>query len=259
MSASGDGATPGMRAPLRAVLFDFDHTLTDFGDHVRWADARPAVQHVYREAGVPDAFLEAHLGSITLYIAVGALEPLTGAALIEVQRLASAVLTEFEAEATTTTEALPGAPDVPAALARHGLRSAIVTSNAASVVRANLGRFGLESAFEVVIGRDQVARLKPAPEGLLAACRALGVPPAAAAYVGDSVADIEAASAAGMAAWGIATGPTSADDLWAAGAEIVFDTLEEVLEHLDQSTDENTDESVEASIDSPVSTTARPR
>lgn len=244
MSANSSGPTT---EPLRAVLFDFDHTLTDFGDHVHWAGARPTVQRVYRESGVAEAFLQEHPGSITLYTTVAALEPLSGMALVEAQRLASAVLTTFEAEATTTTELLPGALDVRGALELAGLRTAIITSNAASVVTVILRRFGLDGAFEAVIGRDQVTRLKPAPEGLLAACRALDVPPATAAYVGDAVADIKAAHAAGLAAWGVATGPTSADDLWDAGAEVVFDTLVEVLAHLG------------ATIHAPTPTTARPR
>lgn len=218
-----------MAERLQAVLLDFDHTLTDFGNRVRWADARPAVQRLYREGGVPEAFLNAHPGSITLYTAVAALRPLPADALAEVQRRASRVLAEFEAEGMATTEARPGAATLASTLEREwgpsGLRAGIVTSNAASVVAAILERLGLAAPFEVIIGRDEVARLKPDPEGLLTACRALGSLPPATVYVGDSTADIEAARSAGMRAWAVATGHGREGDLRASGAERVFATL----------------------------------
>lgn len=53
---------------------------------------------------------------------------------------------------------------------------------------------------------DDVARPKPAPDGVLAACEALGVMPQDAAYVGDARRDLESAKAAGTlavaAGWG---------------------------------------------------------
>jgi phosphoglycolate phosphatase-like HAD superfamily hydrolase len=100
------------------------------------------------------------------------------------------------------------------------------------VAAAVLERLGLNAAFEVLIDRDQVARLKPSPEGLLAACHAFDVPPHAAAYVGDTVADIEAATSAGLRAWGIGTGLGTPEELRAAGATAVFATLDGVLARL---------------------------
>ena len=52
--------------------------------------------------------------------------------------------------------------------------------------------------FRVVVTEDDVERPKPDPEGLIAASRAIDVPPERIAYVGDSLADLEAAHAAGM-------------------------------------------------------------
>ena len=47
----------------------------------------------------------------------------------------------------------------------------------------------------------------------------------AVAYVGDHVGDMRGARAAGAAAVGVATGPCSAAELWAAGAEFVLPDL----------------------------------
>lgn len=218
--------------PLRAVLFDFDHTITDFGHHVRWAEARGAVRTVYEGAGVPAPFLDEHPGSLSLYIAVGERRPIDGNALVEAQRRASAILDQFEAEAISATEPLPGAHDLVEALPALGVRSGIVTSNASSVARRILERLRLAAPFEVVLGRSEVRLLKPSPEGLSAACAELAVPPAEAAYVGDSESDMRAAIAGGLHPWGVSTGLGEANALRSAGAETVFATLTEVVAQL---------------------------
>lgn len=214
------------------MLFDFDHTLTDFGHHVRWADARTAVRAVYEAAGVSAAFLDAHPGSLSLYISVAEHQPIADHVLLEAQRRAGAILDEFERDAVTTTQALAGAHEVAEVASRLGLRAGIVTSNAAPVARAILERLGLGAPFEVVLGRSEVRLLKPAPEGILAACLALDVEPAEAVYVGDSESDMRAARAARVMAWGVATGLGEPDALRNAGAEAVFATLTDVLSGL---------------------------
>ena len=64
----------------------------------------------------------------------------------------------------------------------------------------------LAAFFRVVMGGDEVAHPKPAPDGIVEACRRLGVDARAAAYVGDAPYDLEAArrgSALAVAAgWG---------------------------------------------------------
>jgi len=52
--------------------------------------------------------------------------------------------------------------------------------------------------WEVVVTDDDVSSPKPAPEGLLAAAKAMGADPADVVYVGDSPVDLGAGRAAGM-------------------------------------------------------------
>ncbi len=223
-----------MATALQAVLLDFDHTLTDFGDHVHWADARPVLHALYSEAGVPADFLDAHVGSIGLYAAVAEQRPLPAAAHFAVQRRAAAILDELEGRAIETTAALPGAHALLESLPALDLRAAIVTSNGASVVRAILRRLALAQGIDVVIGRSEVARLKPDPEGVVAACRLLSVAPEAAVYIGDSEADMGAARDAGVRAWAVTTGHGSPAEMQTAGADAVFATLEGVLTSLSE-------------------------
>jgi HAD superfamily hydrolase (TIGR01509 family) len=223
-----------MARRLAAILFDFDHTLTDFGDHVAWTEARPAVRALYLEAGVAEVFLDSHFGSLTLYGAVAEHQPLEASRLREVQGRASAVLDRFERAALERTRALPGAHALVEALPSLGMRTGIVTSNSAGVARAILERLGLDGPFEVLVGRDDVRRLKPDPEGLITACAKLGVLPSAAAYVGDMPGDVRAAHAAGMQAWAVGTGLGTHDELREAGADAQFATLNDVLARLNE-------------------------
>lgn len=78
------------------------------------------------------------------------------------------------------------------------------SSQAAAVISISIA--GLADLLPVVVGGDQVNRPKPAPDGILMACRRLGQSPADVAYVGDSPTDLLAARAAGAVAvaagWG---------------------------------------------------------
>lgn len=66
-----------------------------------------------------------------------------------------------------------------------------------------------------------MARAKPAPDGIRAACEALGVAPEEAAYVGDARRDLESARAAGVLA--VAAGWGHEHDA-TAPADILLDT-----------------------------------
>ena len=82
--------------------------------------------------------------------------------------------------------------------------------------------------FSVVVTEDDVARPKPDPEGLIAAARRLSVPPARIAYVGDSIADLKAARAAGMrvaAALWAKTEPADREGFLASAARLAPDWL----------------------------------
>lgn len=68
---------------------------------------------------------------------------------------------------------------------------------------------GILGLFGTIVGAEDMKEKKPAPEGILTACKALGVNPSEAAYVGDSASDIAAAKRAGCKAiavlWGMGT------------------------------------------------------
>jgi phosphoglycolate phosphatase len=110
--------------------------------------------------------------------------------------------------------ALPGAADAVAAVHEWGGRVLVVTAKRADLARLHLDHLGLPV--------DGVAGLAW-KDGKARALREAG----AVGYVGDHVADMAAARAAGIPGVGVATGPCPAGDLLAAGAGVVLADLRE--------------------------------
>jgi phosphoglycolate phosphatase len=205
---------------LRALLFDFDHTLADFGRWVDWRAARAELEALYAGAGVDAAAIMRRRGSLSLvdalHAAVRERHPPARAAAI--QRRAFAVLERHERAGAPRAGLLPGAAASLRTAVEAGLALGIVSANAESAIRAALGRLGVEDRFGVIVGRTLERPLKPAPDMHHAALRALGCPPAAALAVGDSPHDMRAAEAAGILAVGVTGGEGGAEELFAAGA-----------------------------------------
>ncbi|MEU8027233.1 HAD family hydrolase [Streptomyces sp. NPDC049099] len=114
--------------------------------------------------------------------------------------------------AIAATPALDGAREAMAAVRAAGGRTLVVTAKYEPNAKLHLSHLGIEP--DVVVG-DLWAEQKAE------ALRAYG----AGVYVGDHVGDVRGARTAGAVAVGVATGPCSADELLAAGADVVLDDL----------------------------------
>ena len=127
------------------------------------------------------------------------------------------VSTRWAAEMTRMRpRALPWARGGLRRLRREGVRLGLVTASTRGVVEPNLARLNLEGVFEAAVFADDVAHGKPHPEGLLRAFEELAFPAADTVYVGDTVVDLEMATAAG-AAFAPVGSTTSATTFRAAG------------------------------------------
>jgi HAD superfamily hydrolase (TIGR01509 family) len=91
---------------------------------------------------------------------------------------------------------VPGLHDLLAAL-KLGYRLGMATNRGATVVEV-VRRFGLADHLDAAVGVLDVARPKPHPDVIDACLARLGVPAAAAVYVGDAATDLAAARAAGV-------------------------------------------------------------
>ncbi len=132
----------------------------------------------------------------------------------------------------TAPRPLPGFDELLEAIDGAGARWLIATSSRKEQVTTSVAVLGLTEEPEIVDG-SHVENAKPAPDLLLLAAERLDLAPSACWYVGDSTWDVRAARAAGMAAMAVLAGSAvTADDLAAAGATRVLDTLAELAELL---------------------------
>ena len=116
--------------------------------------------------------------------------------------------------------ALPGAYDALAAVREHGGRTVVVTGKHTPNARLNLDALDLsvDALHGSVFGPEKGTVLRE--EG-------------ATVYVGDHLGDIEGARTADALAVAVATGPYSAEELAAAGADVVLPDLTGFPEWLD--------------------------
>ena len=127
----------------------------------------------------------------------------------------------YPAYAITPTVPMPGAEAALRAVQARGGRTMVVTAKIGRLAKLHLDHLGLpvdELAGDVFAEQKAVA------------LREHG----ATLYVGDHVADMAAARAAGIPGVAVATGPCSADELTEAGAYLVLDDLVEFPRALDR-------------------------
>jgi hydrogenase expression/formation protein HypE len=174
----GDGVSATRPFRLRAVLFDFDGTLTHPG-----ALDFPSIK---REIGCPpDQYV---------------LEWILALPHGEERDSAEQTLERFELEAADASAPNEGAERLVRRLRERGLAVGVLTRNGRRAVDRALARFTSLTAddFDVIVTRDDgdVAP-KPAPDGVLHAAAAMRVPPAETLVVGDFLLDMQAGRAAG--------------------------------------------------------------
>jgi pyrophosphatase PpaX len=83
----------------------------------------------------------------------------------------------------------------------------LVTSKMRGGALKGLRLAGLEMAFDVVVGSDEVTNPKPHPEPVLLALERLGRRPADTVFIGDSRHDLECGRAAGVKTAAVLWGP----------------------------------------------------
>ena len=121
-----------------------------------------------------------------------------------------AAIASFRAHYTAVngrfTRVYPGVIEGLDAWQASGLKMGIVTNKPAEFTEALIDHVGMRSYFEVIVSGDTTPHKKPHPEPILHACRLLGVDPRFNLHIGDSKNDIDAARAAGCAAYAVPYG-----------------------------------------------------
>ena len=112
----------------------------------------------------------------------------------------------YGARLAETTRAYSGAIDVISALRASGVGIGICTNKVEGKAFDVVDGLGLRKYFDVIVGARSGQPSRPSPVPLLNTLEHLGVSAADAIMVGDSVADVRCARAAGTAIIGVSFG-----------------------------------------------------
>jgi phosphoglycolate phosphatase len=209
---------------LKAVLFDFDGTLAD-----SYPAITASVNHVRAAHGLPpleEAEVRRHVGRGPYYL----LEHTVPGADLEND------LARYRAHhpsvMVSRTRLLPGAAEAVAALKQLGLRIGVCSNKPVAFTRSLLDSLNLAPYLDEVLGPEDVARPKPAPDMLREALTRLGITADEALYVGDMTVDIETARQAGVRVWIVPTGSDELATLVRAGPDRLLRDLHDLPRNL---------------------------
>ena len=124
----------------------------------------------------------------------------------------------------------PGVKETLEALRKRGHRMTIATSRLTDSLMLFMRHHGIDHYFEYAVGSDSVTHHKPHPEPALKTLAALNIAPSDAIMVGDMPVDIAMAHNAGIRAIGVDYGNATREELEAAEADWIVDSITKILE-----------------------------
>jgi len=213
----------------RVVLFDLDGTLVD---------SAPDIAHAADSALVACGFPPRGAEAVRGYIGNGAERLihrcLTGemdgqAKAEDFARTYAAWQLSYQAGLTTRTVVYPGVLATLRALRAAGVRLGVVTNKPERFTLPLLAALDLAQWFEVTLSGDSLPVKKPDPLPLQTAIERLGGRAEHAAMVGDSLADLKAAKAAGVRALCVSYGYSPNVDLRDYAPDAFVDRMDALL------------------------------
>jgi len=207
---------PG-RSTYRAAVFDLDGTLIDSTHAIVESTARALA-----ELGWPPLEREV----IVRHIGYKLEAVFPERSVEERRRLIEVIGRHYAGLCEAGTRLCPGMGPLVEGLAGRGVPLGVVTSKRRDHSEAILKALGVRHHFRVLIGCEDVVRMKPDPEGLHRALAVLGTAPEACLYVGDTRVDVRAARGAGGAVAGVGWGTDGLAALEAEGVDHAVDRPE---------------------------------
>jgi len=215
---------------VRAVIFDFDGTLAVL--NIDFSSMKDRVFELMRRYGVKEEWVrERYLLEIIdeVYPILWEKSP-SGAE--EFYQKAHQILHEVELRAAGEGRLIPSAERTLRILREKGIHVGIVTRNCEDAVRKVFP--GIDDYCDVFISRNSTKKVKPHPDHLNLAMKALEVSGPEAVMIGDHPIDIQAGKSAGMKTIGVLTGRTKREEFEKAGADYILKDVSEVYDLLER-------------------------
>ncbi len=212
--------------PFAIIGFDLDGTLFDSS-----IELSAALNHALASDGLPPI----DPGDVRHLIGMGARQMVRRALAREgvedearVNRLFPILIEFYEANLGSDCPAFPGLFEAMDAMAAAGVTFAVVTNKFEHLAKKLIANLGHTARFATIIGGDTMGpgRGKPQPDPIHEMIRRCGG--GRAAFVGDSIYDVQAAQAAGIPVVALSFGflDQPASDL---GADAVIDHYDELI------------------------------
>lgn len=233
---------------VQALCFDVDGTISDTDDHIvarlsTLIDQLPLVSGRRAERLARQTVMVSETPVNAVY---GLLDRL--GLDVPISRLRQRVRTarlrgadpahtrNIEAVDEVPHEMMAGVKEMLELLAKLYPMSTISTGSAPRVERF-LEHYGVRQHFAAVVGSQTTRRMKPHPEPLFHAAKAMGVDPSACLMIGDTTVDIRTGVAAGAQTIGVLCGFGTHPELVRAGAGMILRTTSDLLAVLDAADD----------------------
>lgn len=180
---------------IRTILFDLDGTLIDTNELIIASFTHTLKKH--SETPYTREQILSFIGP-PLYDSLAQVDPDNVEAMVATYREHNL------ANHDKYVIAYPTVVDTIKTLKEKGYQLGIVTTKMRDTALLGLKLTGMEDAFDVVIGLDDVTNAKPHPEPIIKALTQLNANPLNAIMVGDNYHDIEAGQNAGIKTAGVA-------------------------------------------------------
>jgi len=211
---------------VSAIVFDLDGTLVDFC--LDYQSLRAEVRSFLMKLGVPSSVLSLKENIFEMLRKTEIFLKNTGKSTEGIEDLyheAFVIAERYELDAAVRTELSSGAIETLKTLKQMGLKMGLCTTNSEKSARYILNRFRISEFFDVVVTRNGVKQVKPNPEHLEVALKALNVVPEESVLVGDSGTDMLCARELKAIAVGLSTGVSTIEHLKSTGANYIVTSI----------------------------------
>lgn len=180
---------------MQTYIFDFDGTLADSGQA-----GILATQAAFKAFKLPVPTVDQinYFMGIPIEVSFEKMAPDHHFSPAEFEQLLVRFRQCYQTFETDNLRLFPGIDTALAALVAAGKQLYVVSSKHSTALQRNLTALHIAQDFTGVLGSDQVAHFKPAPDGVLAVIQPAQLDPDQCVMIGDAIFDLQMGRAAGV-------------------------------------------------------------